>query len=225
MIYIDVCYVYLIHIDCCCREEIPKSTIYRKDFARLCPGIGVTLVTWSSSRNPYSSVPICNRFQSFPMESHLKVVKKIMEYVKHTTKFGLEYPKQTHFDLCAYTDSHFARSKNNRKVIVEHASCLDHALFHGCVRRKTLLLSPLPKQSTTRPILVYQILWMQQTLQNFGLKMKGSLLYCDNISATSITMNPVLHCIQSTLRLSITSVESMCKMETWIPNICAWINN
>jgi len=39
------------------------------------------------------SVCICGRYQAFPKESHLKIVKRISRYISGTTKFGLWYPK------------------------------------------------------------------------------------------------------------------------------------
>lgn len=49
------------------------------------------------------------------MESQLKEVKKIIKHVEYTSNFRLWCPKQTHFDLCAHTDSDFVRSKNSKK--------------------------------------------------------------------------------------------------------------
>lgn len=53
---------------------------------------------------------ICARFQASTMESHLKAVKKIIKYIKHSTNF-----KQVHFDLSACTDLDFVGSKSDRK--------------------------------------------------------------------------------------------------------------
>ena len=39
------------------------------------------------------SVCLCARYQSQPKETHLKAVKRIIRYVKHTFDYGLFYPK------------------------------------------------------------------------------------------------------------------------------------
>ncbi|CAM8932104.1 unnamed protein product [Rhodiola kirilowii] len=38
-----------------------------------------------------------------------------------------------------------------------------------------------------------QLLWMNQMLSKYGVKQKEMTLYCDNMSAISISKNPVQH--------------------------------
>ncbi|GKE09193.1 hypothetical protein Tco_1412744 [Tanacetum coccineum] len=48
------------------------------------------------------------RFQDTPKVSHLHAVKKIFRYLKGQPKLGLWYPKDSPFDLEAYSDSDYA---------------------------------------------------------------------------------------------------------------------
>ncbi|GJY20111.1 putative reverse transcriptase, RNA-dependent DNA polymerase [Tanacetum coccineum] len=50
----------------------------------------------------------CARFQVTPKVSHLYAVKRIFKYLKGQPKLGLWYPKDSPFDLEAYTDSDYA---------------------------------------------------------------------------------------------------------------------
>ncbi|GKE62167.1 retrovirus-related pol polyprotein from transposon TNT 1-94, partial [Tanacetum coccineum] len=52
------------------------------------------------------------RYQARPTEKHLKEVKRIFRYLKNTINMGLWYPKDTSFNLTAFSDS-------------DHAGCLD----------------------------------------------------------------------------------------------------
>ncbi|GKC00890.1 hypothetical protein Tco_0987026, partial [Tanacetum coccineum] len=45
---------------------------------------------------------------SHPKVSHLHAVKRIFRYLKGQPKLGLWYPKDSPFDLVAYTDSDYA---------------------------------------------------------------------------------------------------------------------
>nr|GFA08222.1 retrovirus-related Pol polyprotein from transposon TNT 1-94 [Tanacetum cinerariifolium] len=54
----------------------------------------------------------CARYQAKPTEKHLTAVKRIFRYLKNTIHMGLWYPKDTSFELTAFTDS-------------DHAGCLD----------------------------------------------------------------------------------------------------
>ncbi|GKE06273.1 putative ribonuclease H-like domain-containing protein, partial [Tanacetum coccineum] len=57
----------------------------------------------------------CARFQVTPKVSHLHAVKRIFRYLKGQPKLGLWYPKDSQFDLVAYTDSDYAGASLDRK--------------------------------------------------------------------------------------------------------------
>ena len=61
--------------------------------------IGSLLYLTASRPDIMFSVCLCARYQSNPKESHLKAVKRIFRYLKHTSDFGLFYPKDSTFDL------------------------------------------------------------------------------------------------------------------------------
>jgi hypothetical protein len=73
------------------------------------------------------SVCMCARFQANPKKAHLRDVKRILRYLKHTPSVGLWYPKGATFDLIGYSDSDYVICKIDRKVHPEDATCLaDH---------------------------------------------------------------------------------------------------
>ncbi|GKA18476.1 putative ribonuclease H-like domain-containing protein [Tanacetum coccineum] len=53
----------------------------------------------------------CARFQVLPKVLHLHAMKRIFRYLKGQPKLGLWYPKDSPFDLEAYTDSDYAGAK------------------------------------------------------------------------------------------------------------------
>nr|GFA25744.1 hypothetical protein [Tanacetum cinerariifolium] len=57
----------------------------------------------------------CARFQVTPKASHLHVVKRIFRYLKGKPHLGLWYPKDSHFDLVAYSDSDYGGASLDRK--------------------------------------------------------------------------------------------------------------
>ncbi|GJS01026.1 putative ribonuclease H-like domain-containing protein [Tanacetum coccineum] len=61
------------------------------------------------------AVCACARFQVNLKSSHLHVVKRIFRYLKGQHKLGLWYPKDSPFDLVAYTDSDYAGARLDRK--------------------------------------------------------------------------------------------------------------
>ncbi|GJZ55645.1 putative ribonuclease H-like domain-containing protein [Tanacetum coccineum] len=57
----------------------------------------------------------CARYQVNPKVSHLHAMKRIFRYLKGQPKLGLWYPKDSPFDLIAYTDSDYAGASLDRK--------------------------------------------------------------------------------------------------------------
>ncbi|GKD60485.1 putative ribonuclease H-like domain-containing protein, partial [Tanacetum coccineum] len=60
----------------------------------------------------------CARYQVNPKVSYLYAVKRIFRYLKGQLKFGLWYPKDSPFDLLAYTNSDYAGVSLDRKSII-----------------------------------------------------------------------------------------------------------
>ena len=61
------------------------------------------------------SICLCARYQADPKKSHLIAVKRIFRYLKGTPNLGLSNPKDSAFDLIAYSDSDFIGCKLDRK--------------------------------------------------------------------------------------------------------------
>ncbi|GJV59263.1 uncharacterized mitochondrial protein-like protein [Tanacetum coccineum] len=76
--------------------------------------IGSLMYLTSSRLDIMFAVCACARYQVNPKVSHLYVVKRIFRYLKGQLKLGLWYPKDSPFDLVAYTDSDYARESLDR---------------------------------------------------------------------------------------------------------------
>nr|GEX50503.1 reverse transcriptase [Tanacetum cinerariifolium] len=63
------------------------------------------------------AVYACARYQVNLKVSHLHAIKRIFRNLKGQPKFGLWYPKDSPFDLVAYTDSDYAGASLDRKSI------------------------------------------------------------------------------------------------------------
>ncbi|GJV12127.1 putative ribonuclease H-like domain-containing protein [Tanacetum coccineum] len=76
----------------------------------------VSLMYLTSSRPDIMfAVCACARYQVNSKVSHLHAVKRIFRYLKGQPKLGLWYPKDSPFDLVAYTNSDYARASLDRK--------------------------------------------------------------------------------------------------------------
>nr|GEX40826.1 uncharacterized mitochondrial protein AtMg00810-like [Tanacetum cinerariifolium] len=91
--------------------------------------IGSLMYLTSSRPDIMFAVCACTRYQVNPKVSHLHAVKRILRYLKGQPKLGLWYPKDSPFDLMAYTDSDYARASLDRKSTIEGCQFLRHKLM------------------------------------------------------------------------------------------------
>ncbi|GJY68550.1 putative ribonuclease H-like domain-containing protein, partial [Tanacetum coccineum] len=77
--------------------------------------IGSLMYLTASRPDIMFAVCACARFQVTPKNSHFNVVKRIFRYLKDKPKLGLWYPRDSTFDLEAFSDSDYARASLDRK--------------------------------------------------------------------------------------------------------------
>ncbi|GJV97519.1 putative ribonuclease H-like domain-containing protein [Tanacetum coccineum] len=80
--------------------------------------IGSLMYLTSSRPNIMFAVCACARYQVNPKVSHLHAVKRFFRYLKGQPNMGLWYPKDSPFDLVAYTDSDYAGASLDRKSTI-----------------------------------------------------------------------------------------------------------
>ncbi|GJX24688.1 hypothetical protein Tco_0230984 [Tanacetum coccineum] len=88
--------------------------------------IGSLMYLTSSRPDIMFAVCACARFQLTPKVSHSYSVKRIFRYLKGKLKLGLWYPRDSLFDLVAYSDSDYAG------VSIDRKSTTGGCQFLGC---------------------------------------------------------------------------------------------
>nr|GFA81491.1 uncharacterized mitochondrial protein AtMg00810-like [Tanacetum cinerariifolium] len=77
--------------------------------------IGSLMYLTASRPDIMFAICACFRHQVTPKECHLHAVKRIFRYLKGHPKLGLWYPKDSPFDLVAYSDSDYGGATQDRK--------------------------------------------------------------------------------------------------------------
>ncbi|GJT90009.1 retrovirus-related pol polyprotein from transposon TNT 1-94 [Tanacetum coccineum] len=106
--------------------------------------IGSLMYLTSSRHNIMFAMCTCASYQVNPKVSHLYAVKRIFRYLKGQLKLGLWYPKDSPFDLVAYTDSDYAGASLDRKSTTGEA---EYVAASSCCG---------------------QVLWIQNQLLDYG---------------------------------------------------------
>ena len=136
------------------------------------------------------SVCMCARFQANPKKCHLVAIKKILRYLVLTPNLGLWYPKGSTFDLLGYSDSDYAGCKVDRKSTTGTCQFLSQSLVSWSSKKQNFTAEA---EYVAAGTCCAQLLWMRQTLSDFGCEYTKIPLLCDNESAIKLANNSVQH--------------------------------
>ncbi|GKB15530.1 hypothetical protein Tco_0849453, partial [Tanacetum coccineum] len=129
-----------------------------------------------------------------PKTSHLNAVKRIFKYLKGKPNLGLWYPRESPFDLEAFSDSDYGGSNLDRKSTTGGCQFLGQRLISWQCKKQTIVAT-----STTEAEYVAaanccgQVLWVQNQLLDYGFNFMNTKIHIDNESTICIVKNPVYH--------------------------------
>ncbi|GKA41866.1 hypothetical protein Tco_0734526 [Tanacetum coccineum] len=132
--------------------------------------IGSLMYLTSSRPDIMFAVCACVRFQGNLKSSHLYAMKRIFRYLKGQPKLGLWYPKDSPFDLVAYTDSDYVGASLDRKSTTGGYQFLRCRLILWQCKKQTVVAN-----STTEAEYI------------------ATKINIDNESTICIVKNPVFH--------------------------------
>ena len=142
--------------------------------------IGSLLYLCASRPDIMLSVCMCARFQAAPKESHHQAVKRILRYLAHTPSLGLWYPKGSEFDLVGFSDSDWAGDKVDRKSTSGACHFLGRSLVCWSSKKQNCVsLSTAEAEYIVAGACCAQLLWMKQTLKDYGITRKKMMTDLD----------------------------------------------
>jgi hypothetical protein len=107
---------------------------------------------------------------------------------------GFGTPKGSTFDLIGYFDADYARCKIDRKSTSGTSQFLGRSLVSWASKKQNFVaLSTAEAEYIAAGHCCAQLLWMRQTLRDYGYKLSKVPLLCDNESAIRMADNPIEH--------------------------------
>jgi len=157
--------------------------------------IGSLLYVTASWLDVMQAIGHVARFQATPKESHIIVVKRILQYLKSIAEYSLWYPKGNDQVIQAYTYADWAGSFDDRKSTSGAAFYLGGCLVSWLSKKQSSIsLSTVEVEYIKAATCCTQVLCMNQTLQDRQVNFDEPIpIFCDNTNAISISKNPVMH--------------------------------
>ncbi|GJZ06043.1 uncharacterized mitochondrial protein-like protein [Tanacetum coccineum] len=135
----------------------------------------------------------CAHYQARPTEKHLKEVKRIFWYLKNTIYMGLWYPKDTDFNLTAFSDSDHAGCLDTRKSTSGGIQFLggDKMISWSSKKQDCTSMSTAEAEYVSLSVCCAQVLWMRTQLTDYDFHFDKIPMYCDSKAAIAISCNPL----------------------------------
>ncbi|GJV98564.1 putative ribonuclease H-like domain-containing protein [Tanacetum coccineum] len=156
--------------------------------------IGSLMYLTSSRPDIMFVICACARFQVTPKVSHSHAVKRIFRYLKGQPKLGLWYPRNSPFDLVAYSDSDYAGASLDRKSTTGGCQFLGCRLISWQCKKQTVVATSSTKaEYVAATSCCGQVLWIQNQMLDYEYNFMHSMISIDNNSTICIVKNPVSH--------------------------------
>ncbi|GJX12398.1 putative ribonuclease H-like domain-containing protein [Tanacetum coccineum] len=137
--------------------------------------IGSLMYLTSSRPDIMFAVCACARFQVTPKVSHSHAVKRIFRYLKGQPKLGLWYPRDSPFDLVAYSDSDYAGASLDRKSTTGGCQFLGCRLISWqCKKQTVVATSSTEAEYVAAASCCGQVLWIQNQMLDYGNIIKAT---------------------------------------------------
>nr|GEU95921.1 hypothetical protein [Tanacetum cinerariifolium] len=145
--------------------------------------IGSLMYVTSSRPDIMFATCMCARYQANHNEHHVSAVKRIFRYLKWTINLGLWYPKDSGFDLTAYSDADHAGCHLDRKrsgccaqVLWMRTQLTDYGFFYDKVPITVIQRVQLQSRA------IWYITLVQSTLMLDILSKEIILAYVDGVA-------------------------------------------
>ncbi|GJY99257.1 putative ribonuclease H-like domain-containing protein [Tanacetum coccineum] len=156
--------------------------------------IGSLMYLTSSRLDIMFAVCACVRFQVTPKVSYSYAVKRIFRYLKGQPKLGLWYPRNSPFDLVAYSDSDYDGASLDRKSTTGGCQFLRCRLISWqCKKQTVVATSSTEAEYVAAASCCGQVLWNQNQMLDYGYNFMHTMINIDNNSTICIVKNPVSH--------------------------------
>nr|GFA87970.1 putative ribonuclease H-like domain-containing protein [Tanacetum cinerariifolium] len=99
----------------------------------------------------------------------MHAVKRIFRYLKGHPKLGLWYPKESPFDLVAYSDSDYGCATQDRKSTTGGCQFLGSRLISWQCKKQTIVATSTTEAEYVAVASGYgQVFWIQNQLLDYG---------------------------------------------------------
>ncbi|GKC03889.1 ribonuclease H-like domain-containing protein [Tanacetum coccineum] len=146
-------------------------------------------------------------------EPHFAALKRILRYVQGTLELGLHLYASATTSLVGYTDADWSGCPSTRRSTSGYCVFLgDNLLSWSAKRQHTISRSSAEAEYRGVANVVAETAWLRNLLREIHSPLfTATLVYCDNVSAVYMSVNPVQHQRTKHIEIDIHFVRDMVK--------------
>ena len=136
-----------------------------------------------------------SQFMHAPTFQHWSALKRLLRYLQGTNSKGLLLQKGSALNLHAFTDADWAGDKNTYRSTTGYIVFLgSNPIAWSSKRQSTLARSTTEAEFRAVASATTEVQWLANLLQELRYHLSTApTIYCDNLSATTYSANPVFH--------------------------------
>ncbi|GKV02438.1 hypothetical protein SLEP1_g14874 [Rubroshorea leprosula] len=135
------------------------------------------------------------QFMHKPTTSHFQAVKRILRYLKGTMDYGLQLYHHSLLSLHMFTDADWAGCVDTRRSVSGYCLFLGNSLISWSSKKQhTVARSSAEAEYRALANAAAEVLWVRQLLfELYTFLPTAPVLFCDNLSAIYLSLNPIQH--------------------------------
>ncbi|GJR08030.1 putative ribonuclease H-like domain-containing protein [Tanacetum coccineum] len=140
------------------------------------------------------------RFQVTPKTLHLHAMNRIFRYFKGQPKLGLWYPRDSPFDLEAFSNSDYAGASLDRKSTTGGCQFLSKILISWQCKKQTIVANSTTEAEYVAVANCYgQLLWIQNQMLDYRFNFMNTKIYIDRFNLHELQVffdneKPISYC-------------------------------
>nr|GEW15820.1 hypothetical protein [Tanacetum cinerariifolium] len=175
-----------------CDADLSRTPVDQTKYHSM---VGALMYLAASRPDIIHATCYCAHYQARPNEKHLKEIKRIFQYLNNTINISLWYPKDTGFELTAFSDSDLAGYLDTCKSTSGGIQILGSDKLVSWLSKKQdyTLMSIVEAEYVSLSTCCAQVLWLRTRLTDYGFYFDKIPMYYDSKEAIAISYNPVQH--------------------------------
>ncbi|KAM1278709.1 hypothetical protein ACFX2J_030693 [Malus domestica] len=141
------------------------------------------------------AVSIVSQFMHSPSMDHLKIVHRVLRYLKGSIGRGILMRNNSHTQISGYTDVDWAVNSLDRKSTIGFCTFVGGNLVTWKSKKQSVVArSSAEAENRAMASTTCELIWLKSLLLALGFPHQQPMsLHCDNQAAMHIASNPVFH--------------------------------